>query len=55
MQMLRRTSGEDELTSHAELPMEERRMKEQRGETELGRSDEALQRSMKRASIIQQL
>ena len=30
-------------------------MKEQRGETEPGRSDEALQRSMKRASIIQQL
>lgn len=52
---LTRTTGEDEEANHAELPMEERRMKEQRGETEPGRSDEALQRSMKRASIIQQL
>lgn len=31
------------------------RMKEQRGETEPGRTDEALQRSMRRACIIQQL
>lgn len=47
--------GEEKERNHTELPTEEWRMKEQRGETEPGRSDEALQRSMKRASIIQQL
>lgn len=31
--MLRRTTDEDEETNRAELPMEERRMKEPRGET----------------------
>lgn len=45
----------DEETNHAEPPVEEERMKEQRGETKPGRSDEALQRSMKRTSIIQHL
>lgn len=53
--VLRRETDGGEETDAAELPMKERRMREQRGETGPGRSDGALQRSMKRASIIQQL
>lgn len=52
---LRRKTGGNADTHQAELPVEEWRMKEQRGETGPGRSDGALQRSMRRASIIQQL
>lgn len=51
-QMLRMTTKK-QTTQRAELHMW--RMKEQQGETEPGRTDEALQRCMKRASIIQQL
>lgn len=51
--VLRRKTGGN--ADQAELPVKEWRMKEQRGETGPQRSDGALQRSMRRASIIQQL
>lgn len=51
-QMLSR-STKKQTTHWAELHMW--RMKEQQGETEPGRTEEALQRYAKRASIIQQL